>query len=183
MSPWRWALGAVSPGERLGAPSSPCGSALPAGPLSVGAGRCTQATGRVCPLAQGRLWREPSRGTHCPGGTGRGGGKSLGVGFLPAHHLGRQPRTPLLPESCLRSSPHTGWLRLLTRHPQFWARGSAEARDGGPAGLLLWGAGGVRLSCGPTGLTWHRPASASLSQGLVPLDLGLTLTCHSLVLS
>ena len=137
MSPWRRAVGDISPGERLGPWVLP--PALPSrqGPASeAGLSRRPR-----------RLRHGPSRALTAQGVQGRaGGGEPRGA--PPRRHWGRQPRTPLLPESFLRSSPHARWLRPRHAVPSSGPEVGAEAGDGGQQGCSL------RASWGRPHLLW-----------------------------
>lgn len=117
--------------------------ALPSwqGPLCVGAGTVYPGHRQGLP---------PQPGHSLPGGYGEGRwGEPWGGGSSPPVTQGDSPG-PLCSRSPACDPLHTlgGY---VCRHavPSSGPEGSAEARDRGPAGLLLWGVGGVRLSRRP----------------------------------
>ena len=119
-------MGDVSPGERPGPWVLP--PALPSrrGPASeAGLSRRPRS-----------LRRGPSRALTVRGVQGRAGGEEP-RGAPSRRHRGRQPRTPLLPESCLRSSPHARWLHPRHAVPSSGPEWGAEAGDGGRQGCSL----------------------------------------------
>lgn len=108
-------------------------------------GRCTQATGSVCPLTWGGLRRGPSRGTHCLGGTGKGGGESLGVGAPPRPSPGETAQDPSAP-GVLPAILSTHWVAMSADTPspvlgqKEVQKLETEAQQGCSSGA--WGASG-----------------------------------------